>query len=241
MNKDTCFRASIAPSISLARNYPGPGGGCRRCSMTGQNGDFATPGAGPMRSGEYPFTPRSPFFRMVLPVTKQVLTCGLVLDAFPDPLCFSMGDVRSRTATIWGKNGTQVARHLAHNQSGLPRLLGLSPCLQGNRPPRRRFGDAEAAIPFIASSRTLQFAPGTRYSYCNQNFPHSFRYIVEQRQRAAALPICCAGRYLRQGWNGKPPSSLADNAAPCPTAPRAMRAGHAGGFRAAENRILWSG
>ncbi len=59
------------------------------------------------------------------------------------------------------------ALHLCHNQSGLRDYWAVA-MLHGS-PAEAPFGDTEAAR-VIAGTRTLHFAPGTRYSYVNQNF-----------------------------------------------------------------------
>src|SRR5436305_6271116 len=59
------------------------------------------------------FTPRT-LFRMCS-ITKQ-FTCGVLLDAFPDPSVLD-GDVRARLPLL--EHAAPSVLHLCHNQSGL--------------------------------------------------------------------------------------------------------------------------
>src|SRR5258708_9456133 len=107
------------------------------------------------------FTPRT-LFRLCS-VTKQ-FTCGLVLDAFPDPSVLDE-DIRARLPLLEG--AAPGALHLCHNQSGLRDYWAVA-MLHGS-PAEAPFGEVEAAR-VVAGTRSLQFAPGTRFSYVNQNF-----------------------------------------------------------------------
>src|SRR3954452_14750404 len=107
-----------------------------------------------------PFTPAT-LFRMCS-ITKQ-FTCAAVLDAFPDPTVLDP-DVAARLPLL--EQAPPGALQLCHNQSGLRDYWAVA-MLHGS-PAEAPFGDSEAAR-VIGGTRSLQFAPGTRYSYCNQN------------------------------------------------------------------------
>ena len=164
-------------------------------------------------------------------ITKQ-FTCALVLDAFPDPSALD-ADVRARLPTL--EQPAPGALHLCHNQSGLRDYWAVA-MLHGS-PAEAPFGDAEAAR-VIGGTRTLQFAPGTRYSYVNQNF-RILSDIVQDRTGRSFAELLRTRIFDRAGMETRPPRRR--HRAPCRTAPRATRARPADGFRAAENRILWTG
>jgi len=211
---------------ALPGNYPGPGGAVAML----RDGQTVIRHAWGWANAErrIPFTPRS-LFRMCS-VTKQ-FTCGLVLDAFPDPSVLD-GDVRARLHHLG--QSAPGARHLAHNQSGLRDYWAIA-MLQGS-PAEAPFGDAEAAS-VIASSRTLQFAPGTRYSYCNQNF-RILSDIVEQRSGRSFADLLRSRIFDRAGMET---AFVAADTRALPDGTEGYEGSHAGGFRAAENRILWTG
>ncbi|WP_040509717.1 D-aminopeptidase [Gluconobacter morbifer] len=108
-----------------------------------------------------PFTPSS-LFRMCS-ITKQ-FTCGVLLDLFGNPSELD-GDVDDRLPQL--DEPAPGLLHLAHNQSGLRDYWAVA-MLHG-APVEGYFGDREAER-VINGTRTLQFQPGTSYSYVNQNF-----------------------------------------------------------------------
>ena len=75
------------------------------------------------------------------------------------------------------------AETLCHNQSGLRDYWAVA-MLHG-APAESAFGDTEAAR-VIAGTSTLQFVPGTRYSYCNQNFRILSDILQERTGRSFA-------------------------------------------------------
>ena len=166
-------------------------------------------------------------------ITKQ-FTCALVLDAFPDPRVLD-ADVRARLP--------RLERRGARRAAPVPQPVRPARLLGGGDAARRA---GRGAVRRCARrrgdrrhGRTLQFAPGTRYSYCNQNF-RILSDILQEPHRPRASPSCCARRIFE-------PAGM-ETALPGRRHPR-----HAGrhrglrgqprpaGFRAAENRILWTG
>ena len=143
----------------LAHAYPGPGGAVAVL----KDGEVLARHAWGYANAErrIDFTPKT-LFRMCS-VTKQ-FTCALVLDAFADVSALDR-DVAARLPNLQGT--TPGALHLCHNQSGLRDYWAVA-MLHGS-PAEAFFGDAETAR-VIGETRTLQFAPGTRFSYVNQNF-----------------------------------------------------------------------
>src|SRR5579862_2825092 len=143
----------------LPQAYPGPGGAIAAL----RSGEVLLRHAWGWANAErrIAFTPKT-LFRMCS-VTKQ-FTCALVLDAFSDPSVLD-ADVRARLPLVEGT--APGALHLCHNQSGLRDYWAVA-MLHGS-PAEAPFGEADARR-VIAGTRTLQFAPGARYSYCNQNF-----------------------------------------------------------------------
>src|SRR6201994_4621798 len=144
---------------ALPRAYPGPGGAIAAL----RDGKVLARHAWGWANAErrIPFTPRT-LFRMCS-ITKQ-FTCAAVLDAFADPTVLDP-DVAARLPLL--EQRPPSALHLAHNQSGLRDYWAVA-MLHGS-PPEAPFGDSEAAR-VIAGTRTLQFAPGSRFSYVNHNF-----------------------------------------------------------------------
>jgi len=175
-----------------------------------------------------PFTP-STLFRMCS-ITKQ-FTCGLVLDAFPDPSVLD-ADVRARLPLL--TQPPPGALHLCHNQSGLRDYWAVA--MPHGSPVEAPFGDTEAAR-IIAATRTLQFAPGTRYSYVNQNF-RLMSDILQERTGHGFAELLRSRIFDPAGMQS---AMLAADTSAMPDGATGYEGNATSGFRAAENRILWTG
>jgi D-aminopeptidase len=211
---------------TLARTYRGPGGAVAAL----RSGEVLLRHAWGWANAErrIAFTPKT-LFRMCS-VTKQ-FTCALVLDVFPDPSVLD-GDVRARLPLLEGR--APGALHLCHNQSGLRDYWAVA-MLHGS-PAEAPFGDSEAAR-VIAASRTLQFPPGARYSYANQNFRILSDILQERTGRSFAELLY--SRIFDQAGMGT--ALLAADTRALPDGTQGYEGTVAGGFRAAENHILWAG
>jgi D-aminopeptidase len=211
---------------ALPRAYPGPGGAIAIV----RDGETLISHAWGWANAErrIPFTPRT-LFRMCS-ITKQ-FTCAALLDAFPDPSDLD-NDVRARLPHLSQRPPT--ALHLCHNQSGLRDYWALA-MLHGS-PPEAPFGDIEAAR-VIAGARTLQFAPGTRYSYAN----HNFRILSDILQTRAGRSFADLLRTRIFEPAGMATALLAADTRAMPDGTEGYEGTPASGFRAAENRILWTG
>lgn len=106
------------------------------------------------------FTPATLF--RICSITKQ-FTCATMLERHPDPTVLN-ADLAMQLPRLADRPSVL---HLAHNQSGL-RDYWATTVLCGATP-ESVFGPDDARA-LTAKSASLQFAPGTRYSYCNQNF-----------------------------------------------------------------------
>ena len=211
---------------ALPRSFPGPGGAVAVL----RDGEVLARHAWGWANAErrIPFTPRT-LFRMCS-ITKQ-FTCGLVLDAFPDASVLD-GDVAARLPLLEG--AAPGAPHLCHNQSGLRDSWALA-MLHGS-PAEAPFGDEETAR-VIGSARTLQFAPGTRYSYSNGNF----RLLSDVVQARAGRGLAELLRTRILGRVGMETAFLAADTRAMPDGTEGYEGTQATGFRAAENRVLWTG
>ncbi len=211
---------------TLPRAYPGPGGAVAVL----REGEVLARHAWGWANAErrIPFTPHT-LFRMCS-VTKQ-FTCALVLDAFPDPSALD-SDVRARLPVLEG--APPGALHLCHNQSGLRDYWAVA-MLHG-APAESAFGDTEAAR-VIAGTRTLQFAPGFRYSYVNQNFRILSDILQERTGRGFAELL----RTRIFEPSGMERAVLAADTRAMPDGTEGYEGTQATGFRPAENRILWTG
>lgn len=211
---------------SLPRNYPGPGGAVAVLRAGEVLARHAWGWAN--AEGRIPFTPRSLF--RICSITKQ-FTCALVLDSFPDPSVLD-GDVRARLPRL--EQTAPGALHLCHNQSGLRDYWALA-MLHGAEA-EDAFGEAEATH-VIAGARTLQFAAGTRYSYANQNF----RLLGDILAARADRPFAELLRSRIFDRVGMEDAFVAADTRAMPDGTEGYEGSQAGGFRAAENRILWVG
>jgi D-aminopeptidase len=211
---------------SIPRAYPGPGGAIAVLRA----GEVLVRHAWGYANAErrIPFTPASLF--RICSITKQ-FTCGAMLATCPDPDVLDPV-IRARLPLLEGP--IPGARHLAHNQSGLRDYWALAMLL--GSPVEAPFGDAEAGR-LIGATRSLQFAPGTRFSYCNQNF-RLLSDALEARSGRSFSELL--DRHLF-GPAGMETAILAADTRALPDGTEGYEGSQAGGFRAAENRILWTG
>jgi D-aminopeptidase len=163
-------------------------------------------------------------------ITKQ-FTCALLLDACPDPDALH-GAIRARLPAL--EDPMPQVLHLAHNQSGLRDYWAVA-MLHGS-PVEAPFGDPDAAR-VIGGTRTLQFAPGTRYAYCNQNFRLLSDALEEHTGRSFAELL----RTRIFGPAGMETAFVAADTRAMPDGTEGYEGSPAAGFRAAENRIVWTG
>jgi D-aminopeptidase len=211
---------------SLPRSYPGPGGAIAAL----RDGEVLVRHAWGWANAERrtPFTPRT-LFRMCS-ITKQ-FTCAAVLDAFPDPSVLD-ADVRARLPLL--EQSPPTALHLCHNQSGLRDYWAVA-MLHGS-PVEAPFGDTEAAR-VIAGTRTLHFTPGTRHSYVNHNF-RMLSDILQERTGRSFAELLRTRVFDRAGMDS---ALLAADTRAMPDGTEGYEGTPTGGFRAAENRIVWTG
>ncbi|MBX9751318.1 MAG: D-aminopeptidase [Roseococcus sp.] len=211
---------------TLPRAYPGPGGAVAVLRA----GEVLLRHAWGYANAErrIPFTPASLF--RICSITKQ-FTCGVMLATCPEPEALDAA-IRARLPLLDGP--APGARHLAHNQSGLRDYWALAMLL--GSPAEAPFGDAEATR-LIATTRSLQFAPGTRFSYCNQNF----RLLSDALETHSGRPFAeLLGRHVLQPA-GMATAILAADTRALPDGTEGYEGSQSAGFRAAENRILWTG
>ena len=211
---------------ALPRTYPGPGGAIAVL----RDGQVLVRHTWGWANAErrIPFTPNT-LFRMCS-ITKQ-FTCGVVLDAFPDPSVLD-GDVRARLPLL--REPPPTALHLCHNQSGLRDYWAVA-MLHGS-PAEAPFGDNEAGR-IIGATRTLQFSPGTQFSYVNQNF----RLLSDIAQSRTGRRFADMLRDRIFDPAGMDTAFLAADTSAMPDGTVGYEGSVERGFRAAENRILWTG
>ena len=219
-----------AAVLSLARRYAGPGGACAVL----RDGQVLVRHAWGWANAErrIAFTPQTLF--RICSISKQ-FTCAVALDALGDPagLDATLADeINARLPHLSG--AVPSALHLCHNQSGLRDYWALA-MLHG-APAESAFGDAEAGH-VIAATRTLQFAPGTRYSYANQNFRLLSDCLQAHTQRGFA-ELLRTRIFDRVGMQS---AILAADTAAMPDGTVGYEGSPAVGYRVAENRILWTG
>ena len=174
------------------------------------------------------FTPRTLF--RVCSITKQ-FTCATLLASLADPESLQPA-LRAHLPRLDGALPT-IAQ-LCHNQSGLRDYWAVAMLLgAGAEDP---FGDAETAA-LLAATRSTQFAPGTRYSYCNQNFRLVSDMLAARTGRSFA-ELLRRHVFARAGMES---AFLAADTRAMPDGTQGYEGTPAIGFRIAENRILWTG
>jgi len=210
----------------LARAYPGPGGACAVL----QRGEVLEKRTWGWANAErrIPFTPRT-LFRLCS-ITKQ-FTCAALLTEFPDPSVLDAA-VHERLPAL--EQAPPTTLHLCHNQSGLRDYWAVA-MLHGS-PVEAPFAATEARR-IIGGTRTLQFTPGTRYSYANQNF-RLLSDILEERTGRSFGELLRRSIFERVGMHD---ALLAADTRALPDATEGYEGTPQTGFRAARNRILWTG
>jgi D-aminopeptidase len=175
-----------------------------------------------------PFTPLT--MSLICSISKQ-FTCGLLLDQFPDPTILN-DDLRRRMPAL--TEGAPTILDLAHNQSGLRDYWAVA-MLYG-APVEGIFTLADADR-IVSRTQSLHFAPGTRYSYCNQNF-RLISDLIEQRTGESF------GDLLRQRIFDRaamPYARLNADTSSVPGGTVGYEGTLATGFRPAVNTIHWTG
>jgi D-aminopeptidase len=175
-----------------------------------------------------PFTPLT--MSLICSISKQ-FTCSLLLDQFPDPTVLDPA-LRRRLPLLEGE--VPGILDLAHNQSGLRDYWAVA-MLYG-APVEGEFGPDDAER-IVSRTRSLHFAPGTRYSYCNQNFRLLSDLIEEETGDYF-------GDLLRQrifDRAGMPYARLNADTSWVPGGTVGYEGSLATGFRPAVNNIHWTG
>ncbi|MCU0985337.1 MAG: D-aminopeptidase [Acetobacteraceae bacterium] len=210
----------------LPRAYPGPGGAVAIL----RDGEVLVRHAWGFANAErrIPFTPKTLF--RVCSITKQ-FTCATVLASVGQPEALDAA-VAARLPLLGP--AAPPARLLCHNQSGLRDYWAVA-MLHGS-PVEAPFGDVESAR-VIAGTRSLQFGPGTRSSYVNQNF----RLLSDAAEEVSGRSFAELLRTHVFAPAGMESAFLAADTRAMPDSTEGYEGTQATGFRAAENRIVWTG
>jgi D-aminopeptidase len=177
-----------------------------------------------------PFTPATMF--LICSISKQFTLATTLLaanlDREPDTFATALA---ARLPHLPNRPG---ALHLAHNQSGLRDYWALT-ALSGS-PVEAPFTEAQARR-LIGRTETLHFAPGTRYSYSN----HNFRLLGDMVAERMGRPL---GELMRRyvfDRAGMPTACLNADTSQVPGFTVGYEGSQEAGFRAAVNRITWTG
>ncbi len=227
MNSNASLNSRLDLAVAaLARAYPGPGGACAVL----REGEVLVRHAWGWANVEQRirFTSRSLF--RICSITKQ-FTCGVVLESCAEPreLDAAVSALLPRLEAP-----APTALQLCHNQSGLRDYWAVA-MLHGS-PAEAPFGEREAQR-VISGTRSLQFSPGTRYSYVNQNFriladvvqAHTGRRFEDLLRRCLFDPA------------GMADARLVANTCAMPDATEGYEGTQLAGFRPAINRVVWTG
>jgi D-aminopeptidase len=211
---------------ALAQRYAGPGGAVAVL----HEGEVLARHAWGWADAErrIPFTPQT--MSLICSISKQ-FTCALLLDQFPDPTDLD-ADLHRRLPALAGEKPGIL--DLAHNQSGLRDYWAVA-MLYG-APVEGLFTAADSDR-IVSRTQSLHFSPGTRYSYCNQNF-RLLSDLIEARtgQDFGAL---LRGRIFDRV--GMPTARLNADTSWVAGGTVGYEGSVAEGFRPAVNRIQWTG
>jgi D-aminopeptidase len=174
------------------------------------------------------FTPETLF--RICSISKQ-FTCAVMLDQFPDPAVLD-GDLKRFMPLL--DDPRLRATHLAHNQSGL-RDYWATAMLCGA--PVEGVFRPEDARDLIARTRSLQFAPGMRYSYCN----HNFRLLGDMVEARTGKSLASLMRRRVFDLAGMPRALLCAETGTMPDGTIGYEGTLLDGWRVAENHIHWTG
>jgi len=211
---------------ALPQRYPGPGGAV---AVLRDGKVLARHGWGWADvERRQPFTPQT--MALVCSITKQ-FTCALLLDQFPDPTV--LDDEVRRLLPGLRQNAPGIL-DLCHNQSGLRDYWALA-MLCGSAV-EGRFGPADARR-LIGRAGSLQFMPGTRYSYANQNF----RILSDIIEARAGRPFADLLRTRILDRAAMPTAALNPETEHVIGGAIGYEGSLADGFRPAVNRIHWTG
>ena len=210
----------------LPRRFPGPGGACAVI----RDGDIIARHAWGWADAErrIPFGPQTLF--RICSITKQ-FTCGAVLATVREIDDLDPG-VRAALPAL--AEPAPTAAHLCHNQSGLRDYWAIA-MLHG-APAESAFGGADAAR-VIRGARSLQFRPGTRYSYCNQNF-RILSDVLEAHTGRSFTELLRTNLFGPAGMNT---ALLAADTTALPDGTQGYEGTQTTGFRPAKNHIIWTG
>ncbi len=179
------------------------------------------------RERRQPFTAQTLF--PVCSITKQ-FTCALLLDQVGDPSALDA----ALAARLPHLAQPPTVRELCHNQSGLRDYWALA--MLCGAPVDGVFGPADAARLFDAT-RSLHFAPGTRFSYSNGNF----RLIADLVEAQAGQPFAELLRRRVLDVAAMPTARVAPDTAALPGGAVGYEGSVEVGFVPAVNRIHWTG
>ncbi|QDH25811.1 D-aminopeptidase [Neokomagataea tanensis] len=222
---------SFSPALdaairSLPQRYPGPGGAVAVL----HRGEVIIRHSWGYANAErrLPFTP-STLFRMCS-ITKQ-FTCAAMLQNTAAPSELNK-IISSRLPLLQGPHPN--ALHLAHNQSGLRDYWAVAmlhgAAIEGY------FGDREAER-VIRGTRSLQFSPGTSYSYVNQNF----RLLSDALQDHTGRSFAEILQFSVFNPSGMERAILAAETRAMPDGTIGYEGSVSAGFRPAINNIWWTG
>lgn len=205
--------------------YPGPGG----AAAVIREGEVIARHSWGFANAErrLRFTPQT-LFRFCS-ITKQ-FTCAL-LDTWPDKAALN-SYLAARLPNL--QEAHPDIMHLAHNQSGLRDYWAVA-MLHG-APTESVFGAAEAHR-VIAGTRSLQFRPGTAYSYVNQNFS-LISEALEASSGRSFSELLRTQIFDRYGMNT---GFLAADTQSMPDGTQGYEGSEATGYRQAVNHIFWTG
>ncbi|WP_254070442.1 D-aminopeptidase [Acidisphaera sp. L21] len=210
---------------ALPARYPGPGGAVAvlRDGVVLEQRSWGWAD----RDKRLPFTAQTLF--PVCSITKQ-FTCALLLDQVGDPARLDA----ALAAALPLLPEPPGVRDLCHNQSGLRDYWALAMLCGADVD--GVFGPADAARLF-RGTRSLQFAPGTRYSYSNGNF----RLLSDLIEQHIGRPFAELLRQRVLDIAGMPTAQIAPDTAALPGGAVGYEGNVEFGFIAAVNRIHWTG